>query len=464
VKNFFYKGSEFKKISFRDPSGFIVSSQNKIYRAIGEKIAPDIKELLCSKWFKELVDAGKIQNSSWVEPILTDDRWAWLEHSKFRFPVYPHEICAEQLYESGLLTLEIAKIAYKNGYVLKDASAWNVVFNNGSPQFIDITSFEKSKHIQLWEAYGQFCRHFVLPLLLYKLLSIPVNTIFLSSLDGIKPIDCQNLLGVRSLMSLCSIETVLLPSLLDNKLFNLKIDNTNSKSSQTKIFLSTLDRLEKYLRSMRPSTSNKVSHWSSYNKNRGHYSITDQKLKLNFVKESLSLMRGPILDLGCNNGEYSLLASSYGFEVVAVDFDEVALNTLQAISKKSTINISNLNIARPTPAVGWENEEYPSFLSKADGYFKSIICLGFIHHLLITERIPLEKIIDLLSQLTSGFLLIEWIHTSDVMFQTMSSRNADFFEFLTQDNFEKNMARKFQLVKEFSYANLKRTLYLYEKI
>ena len=57
------------------------------------------------------------------------------------FVSYPYEWCFSQLKDAALATLEIQKIALQFGMVLKDASAFNILFIGCRPVFIDSLSF-----------------------------------------------------------------------------------------------------------------------------------------------------------------------------------------------------------------------------------------------------------------------------------------------------------------------------------
>ncbi len=49
-----------------------------------------------------------------------------------------------------------------------------------------------------------------------------------------------------------------------------------------------------------------------------------------------------------------------------------------------------VDLTRPTPGMGWLNGETPSFLDRACGSFDAVMMLATIHHMLVTERVPLD--------------------------------------------------------------------------
>ena len=50
-----------------------------------------------------------------------------------------------------------------------------------------------------------------------------------------------------------------------------------------------------------------------------------------------------------------------------------------------------------------------SFLNRAEQCFDLVLMLAVIHHLLLMDQIPLERIAALAARLTRRYLLIEWV-------------------------------------------------------
>jgi hypothetical protein len=95
--------------------------------------------------------------------------------------------------------------------------------------------------------------------------------------------------------------------------------------------------------------------------------------------------------------------------VVAIDTDDASIERLYVACCASSAAISPmvLNIARPTPALGWASREVPSFLERAARQFECVLALGLRHHLVVTERAPLPQIAELFSRLTTRTLVAE---------------------------------------------------------
>ena len=72
--------------------------------------------------------------------------------------------------------------------ILKDASAYNIQFVGGSPVLIDTLSFDIYQEGAPWDAYRQFCQHFLAPLALASLVDIRLTQLLRVYIDGI-PLD-----------------------------------------------------------------------------------------------------------------------------------------------------------------------------------------------------------------------------------------------------------------------------------
>ena len=94
-----------------------------------------------------------------------EDQPLLLEHPRVFFPSYPWEWTPGQWVAAGELTLELCGQLLREGWILKDATPLNILFDGARPVFIDLLSIERrDPRSPLWLAYGQFARTFLLPL------------------------------------------------------------------------------------------------------------------------------------------------------------------------------------------------------------------------------------------------------------------------------------------------------------
>jgi predicted RNA methylase len=102
-----------------------------------------------------------------------------------------------------------------------------------------------------------------------------------------------------------------------------------------------------------------------YLKSQCHYSPEDFMAKQAFVEKALHEFKPTnVLDIGCNTGHFSALAARQGASVVAIDSDPVVVGQVWRMATREKLDILALviNIARPSPSVGWRNGQCRSFL------------------------------------------------------------------------------------------------------
>jgi hypothetical protein len=119
-----------------------------------------------------------------------------------------------------------------------------------------------------------------------------------------------------------------------------------------------------------------------------------------------------------------------------------------------------VDLARPSPAIGWRNRECAGFLERAQHSFDAVLMLAVIHHLLVTERIPLDEIIDIAAELTTDLLVIEFVAPGDSMFKRLLRGREHLFVELTSEVFESECRRRFEIVRSQRLPGTERTLYL----
>jgi len=466
-------------ISFRDPAGFLVAKNDRIFRIISTESAGDLKDFLRSKAAASYLESGAIASTTFLDsatasdltlPKLNDNRQSIvIEHKKIRFVSYPYEWAPEMLHAAALLTLNLSTDTLKDGFGLKDATPYNVLFEGANPVFVDLLSFERrDRHDPTWLPYAQFIRTFLLPLLLNKHFELPINDLLINNRDGIEPEEAFRLLGARQKLMPEFLTVVSLPTLLGGKKTKDEAELYRKKSLQNEEqarFI--LERLLKGLkrRLHRAQPSRRQSGWTDYmEKNR----YTDKYFpeKEAFVREALAESKpDQVLDVGCNTGFFSELAAGLGASVVAIDSDPAVVGMVweRARSEKLDIQPLVIDLTRPTPATGWRNEECSSFLERARGSFDSVLMLAVIHHMLVSERIPLNEILRLASELTKSSLIVEFIAPTDGMFKVLTRGRDELHKDLSVENFEKEALRFFEIVRSQRLGESDRWIYLLEK-
>ena len=446
-----------KRLSFRDPLSEVYLRNNQIIRKINKKEKFFFENLFKDDFYKKMTNDNWIQKSE----INYNENQTEITHEKINNFTEVTEMSSYQLFLSGMHTLNIAITSLKNGYMLKDASAWNVVFYKGNPLFLDIGSFEKWNEEKTWIGYGQFIRHYLIPLILNKELKIPVSKLFLTDRDGVYPKNAKNKLGLKVFKSLKYLEFILAPSMIKSASINKKKENSSNSEINQRILLTILGRLRNKLLSLEPLAS---SFWTEYTEKRDHYSKKDIEIKKDIIENFFKKNNGKILDIGCNTGEFLFIASKYCIETHGIDIDEDCINFIQKNLNGKNISLANVNFSNPTPGIGWKNEETLGYIKKNLNYFDTVIFFGIIHHLITIDRIPMIDVIELLSKLTKKNLIFEFVTNKDKKFLELASVNIELYKDHTKENFEMMVKNFFSIKKVFELEyNSERVIYILEK-
>jgi hypothetical protein len=152
-------------------------------------------------------------------------------------------------------------------------------------------------------------------------------------------------------------------------------------------------------------------------------------------------------------------------EVVALERDMAAADRLHRMARDRKLSIQTIcaDIARPTPAVGWENSESVALLARLEGQFDMVLMLAVIHHLILMEQIPLPAILALMHRLTRRHLVVEWVPVEDPMYQSLMRGRDSLYGSLSEADLLAASAALFRVLDRHALGN-GRILLLFEKI
>ena len=194
---------------------------------------------------------------------------AVFEHERVVFPSYPYEWPPEMLHAAGMLTLDLAQACLAEGYGLKDATPYNVLFRGSNPVFIDLLSFER-RHPgdPVWKPHAQFCRTFLLPLLAYQYWGVRPADVFTKRRDGLEPNEVYRFCGPLQKFLPPFLTQVSIPTWLSRKGGNEKSiyrDHLLQNHEQARFILESLfNRLRRALQRVQPKPG-RSTVWSDYN-------------------------------------------------------------------------------------------------------------------------------------------------------------------------------------------------------
>ena len=444
--------------SFRDPSGFLFHRDGVLYRQVNSVYREHYDAFVAGGLYKTLTDAGLMVRHEEVDipPAEPATAYRIIRPEPVPFISYPYEWCFGELKDAALATLLIQKMALERGQTLKDASAYNIQFLGGRPVLIDTLSFEKLR-MKPWVAYRQFCQHFLAPLLLMARRDHRLGQLSRVFLDGV-PLDLAGLLLPRTTRLRPGIAMHIHLHAASQRHYATRAVAVKERPVSLVSLKGLTDSLERLVR--RTEFRLTKTEWGDYYRETNY---TDEAFeeKKRIVAEFLDLAKPrTVWDLGANTGVFSRLAGRRGIPTVAFDIDPVAveLNYREVVKEKEAdILPLVLDLANPSPAIGWANAERESWLAR--GPVDTVLALALVHHLAISNNLPFAMIAHTLKR-TCDRLIIEFVPKSDSQVRRLLQTREDVFPGYTQKAFEEEFARHFGIEKSVPVKGSERTLYL----
>ncbi len=448
--------------SFRDKSGFLFYENNTLYRLIHTSYKEEYDHLINSELYKKLSEKNLLISHEEISDLKLDyDYYKIIKPEKIPFISYPYEWSFSQLKDTALLTLRIQKGAMKYGMTLKDGSAYNIQFFNGKPIFIDTLSFEIYEDGQIWKPYKQFCQHFLAPLALMSKKDIRLNLLSKTFIDGI-PLDLTAKLLPKTTFGNFGLMAHIHAHAKSQKHYEDKEDTTIKEQTISKrSFEGLVENLESSIKKMTWKEDN--TEWGDYY-SETNYSEKSFEEKKKIISSTIETFNPQIVwDLGANTGVFSRLASNQGINTISFDIDPLAVEKNYLESNKN--NDQNLlplilDLTNPSSNIGWNNDERQSFLER--GPADLVFALALVHHLAISNNVPLNKIAEFFSTISKS-LIIEFIPKSDSQVKRLLTTREDIFENYDEEQFEKEFSKFFKIISSKKLTGSQRTIYIMEK-
>lgn len=395
----------------RDPQGAIEFTEGAVLRRLHRPVGRHdfLLSDLSGRWTAdrrlipfEILDASTIRSD------------------RIPFVTQPDEWCDAQLHAAGQLTLELQQEAVAHGFDLKDASAWNVIFEGTVPRFCDLLS-PQPLMLKKWWAAGQYARHFLLPLLLAKRKGLHSYQSFRVWRDGVPPESARHLLGPGRFLSRYW-------PLMAEGADGLGRESQRPADATPPEIIADFRRglhasLSWMLKGTRPQPPSRRSPkgWGDYVRNRGHYSESELALKRSRLNHWIELAKpSTVLDLGCNSGEFSRIASETAQRVVCVDGDHAAIQQVFEDNRgSSVIHPVVATLDDVVGGRGWGGQEHPGLGERLKHSADLILMLALIHHLCVAAAIPLPEVARLAAQWTRQWLVVELVGPDDRQMQLL---------------------------------------------
>jgi hypothetical protein len=452
--------------SYRDPGGFVYRRDGVLHRQIGPASIDDWEAFVSSGLASRLVAAGRLiaYETAPITERATAEARAVIRPEPIDFISYPYEWTFGELKDAALLTLDAQLEVMASGWTLKDASAYNVQFRDARPVIIDSLSFEPLAEGAPWIAYRQFCELFLAPLALVAFRDARLSRLLRADPDGI-PLDlASKLLPWRTRLNFGLLSHLHLHAGAQRRYASRRDGGKAAKAAR--IDRTRLKALIANLRSTVAGLEWKPTgtEWSDY---ADHTSYSDPATedKSRLVGElSRRVPGGRAWDLGANTGRYSRIVAGTGKQVIAFDIDPAAAEQLYRhvrVEDRSAILPLVLDIANPSPGIGWGGEERRSLLERANADL--VVAMALIHHLAISRNVPLPMIFGFFADL-APWAIVEFVPKDDPMVQLLLATRRDVFDDYSIDGFRRAAQERFTIVSQEPITESARVLFLLRRL
>ena len=395
------------------------------------------------------------------EPYQADTAYKVIQPEVIPFISYPYEWSFSQLRSAALRTLAIQKLALEHEMSLKDASAYNIQFIDWRPILIDTLSFERYKDGEPWTAYRQFCQHFLAPLSLMAYRDVRLSKLLRTFIDGV-PLDLvRTLLPVRTRFNFGLATHIHLHAASQQRYSDQLVDRKKMQGRMAKTaLLGLVDSLAATVRKLKWKPAG--TEWAEYY-NQTNYVDQSMEHKTEIVQAFIERVQPQqVWDLGANTGRFSRLASQAGRFTISFDIDPAAVElNYRACREGKEANLLPLvmDLTNPSPAIGWQNQERQSLIQR--GPVDMVLALALIHHLAISNNVPLSQLGEFFKSVTH-WLVLEFVPKSDSQVQRLLATRQDIFLDYTVEGLVRSFEPHFRLYESIHINGSDRSLHLFE--
>jgi ribosomal protein L11 methylase PrmA len=338
-----------------------------------------------------------------------------------------------------------------------------VQFEGVRPIFIDTLSFETYRPGAPWNAYNQFCRHFLAPLALMARTDIRLGQLLERHVEGV-PLDLAAKLLPR--------KTRLNPRLFVHLHLQAKMVAWHSDTSRKRkaalagkpiareALTAILGHLEKTVSCL--SWSAKGTTWADYYASHSYDDEAFEQKKQAVAAYVEHVQPESVWDFGANTGVFSHIAAARSAAVCAFDVDPACVElNYRHCRDRDVHNVLPLflDLINPTPAIGWAHQERKSLVDR--GPADLVMALALIHHLAIANNVSFDRIADFLHR-TARHLIIEFVPKHDPQALRLLRSREDIFDSYNQTGFEEAFRRRFEISDSQPIGTDGRVLYLME--
>lgn len=436
----------------RDPVGVVHVKGNQVIREIHKEFQTYFLDILKQPVVQKMLGRQLID----TRVAKTSAQGLTLEHPLISPASYAYEWPLPMLQDAALLTLEISQALCEIDTVLKDATPWNILFCGTRPQWVDFTSLMPQDVDLPWVAYDQYCLTFLYPLLVGYFHSGKVaRALLLVSQNGIPHEEITHYLPGSAKFKFGWLNNRLyLPKFIVDMARKSGSEKDLVKRSQQAVITSTARKA--FFEGLRKDTLSiqfapNQSEWTKYKEETGSFFEPGQfNPKQSKVAELIEKCEpASVVDIGCQQGGYAILASQQGAQVTAFDTNDKSISLLYKLAREKDLNILPLvgDALLPTPASGWRAQEFPPANQRLQA--QMALALDLVHQMAITHIQTFDRIVLTLSEYAEKWLVTEFIPLEDARCQELLLSIRRDLSWYNLDNFLTSLRKEFSSVTTY---------------
>ena len=395
----------FETSSGVDPVGRLFSYKNALYRGIAASFTEFVLSTLAIAEERRWFDLGLVY--TWPTSYSLPQFPLVIGHRRVPFVTVRGEWPAEALRQATLCFLKLASELDECGLCFKDAHTWNILFEGTRPIFVDWGSIRPKKELN-WEFwFFQFRKYFLMPLFLFSL-----------GQDRLaRALVREHSVGVGN-------------ELIDHRWTSpipfkaFRIYRRHRRESSRWAY----DKLAKYVAALRFPHPDQ-SDWAHHEQ----LTLPNESASDNLRRKELLIHRlleddpaTTVLDLGCNYGRYSEMATRLKKTVLAVDTKEICLDALYLRARQQAQDILPLyiDILWPIGESGYMLG-LPSALERLR--CDTVLALDLVHHLSFKFGLNFETLGRTMSRLARIKAIVEFVPVEDIRMAQWSPEHLPWY-------------------------------------
>ena len=421
----------------RDDVGEVFEYEGRILRGIFNDKVEMVRGMFDSGFIDDLI-SKKFMPKTWITDHSCSRYGLVLEHAKVWPVVYPQEWSYTMLQDAAIMVLDIARIARRYGYNMKDCHGLNVLFNGARPIFIDIGSFHANEqNVYGWECQDEFVRAYMYPLRIWSdgLEFLARLCLFSANLTShsdflkynhpfLRVIKKKYIDTVVKIMKVPYLVSISKPWRISQYSKNVlyKICFSVLKGYCRIKFNNNSDLNSLMKRICIQKKRHDVTEWSNY-----HNVILKKANRFDYILNAISYYcpdAQTALDVAGNQGIFSkkLLSLNTIQKVICQDLDEGAIDHGYAQSRTKQDNNKQLTYVNYNIMASIIKSSFPSPWER---YCSDIvISLALLHHLILSQGYSLADILTEFKKYSKKYVVIEfmpkglWVYGAEVSVPT----------------------------------------------